>query len=186
MPIIAGRRKASWPPPPHHAQQRVVAHRDVEPARKGGCRFASESDSKTVDNIVEPPRASGSWRDRLEPFGKDPPLAGRRVAEEAAGPQNQRYSHAGGRKIRQSPSILAVHAATNASAHRTSANARRDPYPDYQAAIVFGRALNDKSARNKFRNVKPLHGSDPLPESKPNRRLDFIKSESEPNRDPRG
>jgi hypothetical protein len=79
-----------------------------------------------------------------------------------------------------------MHAATNASAHRTSANARRDPYPDYQAAIVFGRALNDKSARNKFRNVKPLHGSDPLPESKPNRRLDFIKSESEPNRDPRG
>jgi hypothetical protein len=139
-----------------------------------------------VDHIVEAARTSRSWLGRLEPFGKDPPLASRSVAEEAAGPQNQRYSHACGRKISQSPSILAVHAATNASAHRTSANARRDPYPDYEATIVSGRALYDKSARNKFRNVKPPHSSDPQPESEPNRRFDFIKSESDPILDAKG
>jgi hypothetical protein len=133
-----------------------------------------------VDYIVEAARTSGSWLGRLEPFGKDPPFASRDVAEEAAGPQNQRYSHACGRKISQSPSILAGHAATNASAHRTPANARPDPYPDYEATIVFGRALYYKSVRNKFRNVKPLHSSDSRPESETNRRLDFIKSESDP------
>jgi hypothetical protein len=123
---------------------------------------------------------SRSWFDSFEAFGKDPPIASPSVAEEATGPQNQHYSHACGRKIHQSSPILTVHAATNTSAHRASANGRRAPYRDRQAAVVFGRALNDKPARNKLRNIKPLHGSDPLPESKPNRRLDFIKTESEP------
>jgi hypothetical protein len=67
-----------------------------------------------VDHIVEAARPSRSWSNGLEPFGKDPPLASQIVAEEATHPQNQRYSHARGRKIRQSSSILTVHAATNA------------------------------------------------------------------------
>jgi hypothetical protein len=79
----------------------------------------------------------------------------------------------------QSPSILAMHAATNASADRTSANARRELYPDYEATIVSGRALYDKSARNNFRNLNPCIAH-PQPESEPNRRIDFIKSESGP------
>jgi len=174
------RRKASLPTPTHHAQQRVVAHLDVEPARKGGSRSASKRNGETVDHIVEAVRTSRSWFDSLEAFGKDPPIASPSVAEKATGPQNQRYSHACGRKIRQFSSILTVHAATNISAHRASANGRRAPYRDHEVAIPFGRALNDKPARNKLRNIKPLHGSDPLPESKPIRRFDFIKSESEP------
>ena len=44
----------------------------------------------------------------------------------------------------------------------------------------FTPALNDESARNKLRNVKPIHGSDPQPESEPSRRREFIKSESDP------
>ena len=102
------------------------------------------------------------------------------VTEEAAGPQNQRYLDARGRKIDQPPPILAMHAAASASTRRAAANARRAPYCDDEAVVVFHRALNDKPARNKLRNIKPLHGSDPLPESKPIRRFDFIKSESEP------
>jgi hypothetical protein len=54
------RRKASWPTPTHHAQQRVVAHLDVEPARKGGSRSASKRNGQTVDHIVEAARTSGS------------------------------------------------------------------------------------------------------------------------------
>ena len=107
-----GRRKASWPTSAHHAQQRVIAHLDVDPARKRGCRPASERNGETVDHVVEPARASGSWLDRLEPFREDPPRAGLGVAEaglgvaeEAAGPQNQPYPDAGGRKIRQPPPI---------------------------------------------------------------------------------
>ena len=105
-----------------------------------------------------------------------PGLTGQFVVDDLSGATLR----AGGRKIRQSSSILTVHAATNISAHRASANGRRAPYRDHEVAIPFGRALNDKPARNKLRNIKPLHGSDPLPESKPIRRFDFIKSESEP------
>jgi hypothetical protein len=47
---------------------------------------------------------------------------------------------------------------------RTPANARRGPYPDYQAAILFRRALNDRSAW-KVGNVKPCMAPT-LPESK--------------------
>jgi hypothetical protein len=112
-----------------------------------------------VDHIVEAARPSCSWFDSFEAFGKDPPIASPSVAEKATGPQNQRYSHACGRKIRQSSPILTVHAATNTSAHRASANGRRAPYRDRQAAVVFGRALNGKPPRNKLRNIKPLHGS---------------------------
>ena len=89
------RRKASWSTAAHQAQKRVVAHHDVEPPRKRGRRPASERNGETVNDVVEPARASGSWFHRLEPFGKDPPRAGLGVAEEAAGPQNQRYSDAG-------------------------------------------------------------------------------------------
>jgi hypothetical protein len=133
-----------------------------------------------VNHVVEPARASGSWFHRLEPFGKDPPRAGLGVAEEAAGPQNQRYPHASGWKIRQPSPILAVHAVANASARRASANTRRASYRDHKAVVVFHPALNDESARNKLRNVKPMHGSDPQPESEPSRRREFIKSESDP------
>jgi hypothetical protein len=42
----------------------------------------------------------------------------------------------------------------------------------------------NESARNKLRNVKPTHGSDPQPESEPSRRREFIKSESDPRIDP--
>ena len=177
------RGKASWSTAAHQAQQRVVAHHDVEPARKRGRRPASERNGETVNHVVEPARASGSWFDRLEPFGKDPPRAGLGVAEEAAGPQNQRYPHASGWKIRQPSPILAVHAVANASARRASANTRRASYRDHKAVVVFHRALNDKSARNKLRNVKPMHGSDPQPESEPSRRREFIKSESDPKFD---
>ena len=97
------RRKASQSTPAHHAQQRVIAHHDVEPARKRGCRPASERDGETVNHVVEPARTSGSRFDHLEPFGKDPSHAGLGVAEEATGPQNQRDPDAGGRKIRQAP-----------------------------------------------------------------------------------
>ena len=89
------RRKASWSTAAHQAQKRVVAHHDVEPPRKRGRRPASERNGETVNDVVEPARASGSWFHRLEPFGKDPPRAGLGVAEEAAGPQNQCYSDAG-------------------------------------------------------------------------------------------
>jgi hypothetical protein len=137
-----------------------------------------------VDHVVEPARTSGSWCDRLEPFGKDPPRASRSVTEEATGPQNQCYPHARGRKITQPSPILAVHAAANASAHWASANSRGASYRDHEAVVVFHRALNDKAARNKLRNLKPLHRSDPQPESEPNRRLYFIKCESDPKIDP--
>ncbi len=116
---------------------------DVEPARKGGSRSAKRN-GETADHIVEAARTSRSWFDSLEAFGKDPPIASPNVAEKAAGPQNQRYSRPRGRKIRQGSSILTVHAGTNTSAHRASANGRRAPYRDRQAAVVFGRALNDK------------------------------------------
>ena len=40
-------------------------------------RSPSESDSDTVNHIVEAARTSGSWLGRLEPFVKDPPFASR-------------------------------------------------------------------------------------------------------------
>jgi hypothetical protein len=175
-----GRRKASWSTPAHHAQQRIVAHPEVEPARRGSSRPASEHNGETMDHVVEPACTSRSWFDCLEPFGKDPPPASRSITEEAAAPQNQCYPHACRRKITKPSPILAVHAAANASARRASTNCRRASYRDHEAVVVFHRALNDKSARNKFRNLKPLHRSDPQPESEPNRRLDFIKYESDP------
>ena len=98
--------------------------------------------------------------------------------------QNQCYPDARGRKITQPSPILAVHAAANAFAHPASANSRRAPNHDHEAVVVFYRALNDKPARNKLRNLKPLHRPDPQPESEPNWRLDFIKYESDPNSDP--
>ena len=49
----------------------------IEPARKRGSWFPSESDSDTVNHIVEAARTSGSWLGRLEPFVKDPPFASR-------------------------------------------------------------------------------------------------------------
>jgi hypothetical protein len=94
------RRKASWSTPANHAQQRVVAHLDVEPARRWGSRSASQRNGETVNHIVEAARTSRSWFDSLEAFGKGPPIATPSVAEKATGPQNQRYSHACGRKIR--------------------------------------------------------------------------------------
>jgi hypothetical protein len=133
-----------------------------------------------VHDIIEPVRPSRSWFDGVKPFGKDPSRTSRSVTEEAAGLQNQRYSHAGGRKIRQPSPVLAVHAATNASAHRAAANRRRPSYRDHEALAVSRRALNHESARNKLRNVKSLHRPDPQPESEPNRRLEFIKFESDP------
>jgi hypothetical protein len=178
------RRKASRPTAAHHTQQRVIAHDDIEPARKGGCRPASERNRETVDHVIQPARPSRSWFDGLEPFGKDLSRARFSIAEEAAGPQNQRYPDAGGRKIGQPPPILAVHTAASASARRAAASARRGSYCDDEAVAVFHRALNDESARNKLRNVKPLHDPDPQLESEPNRRLDFIKCESDPNIDP--
>ena len=102
------------------------------------------------------------------------------IAEEAAGPQNQCYPHARSRKITKPSPILAVHAAANAPARRASTNCRRASCRDHEAVVVFHRALNDKSARNKLRNLKPLHRSDPQPESEPNRHLDFVKYESDP------
>jgi hypothetical protein len=181
-----GWRKVSWSSPPNHAQQRVVAHFDVEPMRKGGGRPAAKRNRETVDHVVESVRTSGPRFDRPESFGKDPPCASRSVTEEAAGPQNQRYPHAGGRKITQPSPILAVHAAANASAHRAAANSCRASYRDHEAIAVSRRALNHEAARNKLRNVKSLHCSDPQPESEPNRRLEFIKSESDPKIDPAG
>ena len=96
-----GRRKASRSTPTHHAQQGVIAHLNVEPTRKRGRRSASERNREAVHDIVEPPGASGSWLDGLEPFSKDPPCAGLGIADEAAGPQNQRYPGPSGRKIRR-------------------------------------------------------------------------------------
>ena len=66
------RREASRSAAAHDAQQRVIAHHDIEPARKGGCRSASQRNRETVDHVVEPGRPSGSWLDRFEPFGEDP------------------------------------------------------------------------------------------------------------------
>jgi hypothetical protein len=179
-----GRRKASRSTPTHHAQQGVIAHLNVEPTRKRGRRSASERNREAVYDIVEPPGASGSWLDGLEPFSKDPPCAGLGIADEAAGPQNQRYPGPSGRKIRQAPLIVTMHAPTNGSAHRAAASHCYAPDRDHEAVAVPCRALNDKSARNKLRNVKSIHSSDPQPESEPSRRLDFIRFESEPKIDP--
>ena len=79
-----GRQKASWSTPAYHAQQRIVAHLDVEPARKGGSRPASERNGETVDHIVEAARTSGSWFDGVKPFGEDPPRASRSITEPRA------------------------------------------------------------------------------------------------------
>ena len=136
--------------------------------------------ARQCTHIVEPAGTSRSRFDRLEPFGKDPPRASLSIAEEAAGLAKSGLS---GRprpaRSRQSSLILAVHAAANASAHRAAANHCYASYRDHQAIVVFYRALNDKSARNKLLNLKPLHSSDPQPESKSNWRLDFIKYQSE-------
>jgi hypothetical protein len=110
-----------------------------------------------VHDIIEPVRPSRSWFDGVKPFGKDPSRTSRSVTEEAAGLQNQRYPHASGRKIRQPSPVLAVHAATNASADQAAANRRRASYRDHEAVAVSRRALNHESARNKLRNVKSLH-----------------------------
>ena len=163
------RRKAPWSTPAHHAQQRVVAHLDVEPARKGGSRSASKRNGETVDHIVEAARTSRSWFDSLEAFGKDPPLASRSVAEEAAGPQNQRYSHPRGRKIRQSSSILTVHAATNT--FRTSGIGKRSPRPLSRSRSrhrLWSRSQRQIRAEQAPKHQTLLHGSDPLPEIKAN------------------
>ena len=64
-----------------------------------------------------------------------------------------------------------------------SGKQRRASYRDHEAVAVSRRALNHNSGRNKLRNVKSLHLSDPKPESEPNRRLEFIKCESDPTFD---
>ena len=89
-----GRRKASCSTSAHHAQQRIVAHLEVEPTRKRSSRPASERNGETVDHVVEPARTSGSRFDRFESFSKDPPRASRSITEEAAGLQNQGYPDA--------------------------------------------------------------------------------------------
>jgi hypothetical protein len=157
------RRKDSRSTPSHRAQQRVVAYLNVEPTGKGGGRPASQRKSETVNDVVEPARAPGSRFNSLKPFGEDPPGAGRRVAEEAASPQNQRYPNPGGRKIHQSPPILTVHAPTNASARRALAIYPYASDRDDEAGVVFRRALNHEPARNKLRNINSIHSSDPQP-----------------------
>src|SRR5579863_1515881 len=136
MPTIEGGGKLRGPRRRTKRRSVSLLH-DVEPPRKRGRRPASERNGETVNHVVEPARASGSWFHRLEPFGKDPPRAGLGVAEEAAGPQNQRYPHASGWNIRQPSPILAVHAVANASARRASANTRRASYRDHKAVVVF-------------------------------------------------
>ena len=179
------RRKASRSAMAHHAQQRVIAHHDVEPTRKGGSRPASERNGETVDHVVEPARASGSRFDRLEPFGEDPPRASSQRRRRSGGSAKSALS--GRRRPEDRPAASDIGCARGCKrlrARGAAANARRASYRDDEAVVVFHRALNHEFARNKLRNVKPLHSSDPQPESEPNRRLDFIKCKSEPNRDP--
>jgi hypothetical protein len=133
-----------------------------------------------VHDIVETACSPCSWLDRLEPFGEDSPRTGLGVAEEAARSQYQRDPDACGRKIRALPPIFAMDTLRNSSARRTATKDRRRSDRDDETAVVLRRALNDKPARNEFRNLKPLHRPDPQPESEPNWRLDFIKSESDP------
>jgi hypothetical protein len=140
----------------------------------------SERNGQTVDHIVEAARRSRSWLGRLEPFGKDPPLASRSVAEEAAGPQNQRYSHACGRR---SANRLRYWLCTRLQTpphigHRQTLAETLIPITKPPSSLVALSTTNPRGTSSA--TVKPPHSSDPQPESEPNRRFDFVKSESDP------
>ena len=162
--------------PTHRAQQRVVAHLDVEPARKGGAGLPPSAmarqwitSSRRLVRLALGPTASNR-------SVKDPPLASRSVAEEPTRPQNQRYSHACGRKICQLSSILAVHAATNLSAHRASANGRRALYRDHEVGVasVVLSTTNPRGTSSETSN--PCMALIPCPNQSQSGGLDFIKS----------
>jgi hypothetical protein len=145
-----GRRKGARSAPPHQAQKGVIAHLNVEAARKGSSRPTSERDGETVRDLVETACSPCSWLDRLEPLGEDPSGTGLGVAEEAARPQYQRYPDARRRKIRQPSPILAMNATTSLATRRTSAIDRDPPHNHDEAAVVLRRTLNDKPARNQL------------------------------------
>lgn len=153
MPTIAGGGKLRGPRRRTMRNSVSLLTLTLSRREKGGSRSASKRNSETVDHIIEAARTSRSWSNGLEPFGKDPPLANRSVAEEATPSQNQRYSHACGRKIRQSSSILTVAQMPPHVGHRQTLAAPTIAITKSPSPLVVLSTTNQRETSSETSNV---------------------------------
>ena len=106
-----GRRDEAWAAaPPHDPQQRVVAHRQHEPAREARRRPSAERQPEVMDDVVEPRRSPRPGRQHVgvEALGENAPPAQDGVAVEPSDHDHQANRPPRHRQIRQAPAIAAV------------------------------------------------------------------------------
>jgi len=167
---------------PDGAQQRVVADRHLQPARKAGGGSAAERKRQMMHDLIEPRRATRPRRQDIgvEAFGENPTRTHSGVAAKSPRQKDEPNNSTGDRQIGQPPRKPAVDAPGLRPALRTWARRPRGSHPEEQAGLIIGGALHDKAGRNERRGLQTAHRVDSFPETNANRRLDFIKIESEP------